>query len=72
VLAAAYTPLSVVAGTAVGGLVAGMPLIDILITGVGVGGDMALFCAIAAWLFGAPMGPGLLGLWDEWGQLRPE
>jgi hypothetical protein len=71
VLAAAFTPLSVVAGVAVGGPVAGMPLTDVLICGLVAGGGVALFCAIAAWLFDAPMRPGLLGLWDESGQLRP-
>jgi hypothetical protein len=71
VLAAAYTPLSVLAGIAVGGVVGGMSLTNILICGLVAGGGVALFCAIAAWLFDAPMRPGLLGLWDESGQLRP-
>ncbi len=71
VMAAAYTPLSVAAGIVVGGVSAGVPLIDILICGLVAGSGVALFCAVAAWLFDAPMGPGLLGLWDDSGQLRP-
>jgi hypothetical protein len=49
----------------------GMLLTDILICGLVAGTGVALFCAAAAWLFDAPMGPGLLGLWDDSGRLRP-
>jgi hypothetical protein len=68
VMAATHTPLSVMAGVATGGMAAGMPLTDILICGLVAGTGVALFCAAAAWLFDAPVGPGLLGLW---GRLRP-
>jgi hypothetical protein len=71
VMAAAHTPLLVVAGVAVGGVSAGMPPLDILICGLVAGGGVALFCAAAAWLFRAPLGPGLSGLRDGSGQLRP-
>jgi hypothetical protein len=71
VMAAAHTPLSVMAGVASGGVAAGMPLTDILICGLVAGTGVALFCAAAAWLFDAPMGPGLHGLWDDSGRLRP-
>ena len=71
VLAAAHTPLLVVAGVAVGGVGAGMPLLDILICGLVAGAGVALFCAAAAWLFRAPFGPGLSGLRDGSGQFRP-
>jgi hypothetical protein len=71
VLAPAHTPLLVVAGVAVGGVVAGMPLLDILICGLAAGAGVALFCAAAAWLFRAPLGPGLSGLLDGSGQFRP-
>jgi hypothetical protein len=71
VLAAAHTPLLVVAGVAVGGVVAGMSLLDILICGLVAGAGVALFCAAAAWLFSAPLSPGLSGLRDGSGQLRP-
>ena len=71
VLAAAHTPLLVVAGVAVGGVVAGMALLDILVCGLVAGGGVALFCAAAAWVFRAPFGPGLSGLRDSSGQFRP-
>jgi hypothetical protein len=71
VMAAAHTPLLVVAVVAVGGVSAGMPPLDILICGLVAGGGVALFCAAAAWLFRAPLGPGLSGLRDGSGQLRP-
>jgi hypothetical protein len=70
VMAAAHTPLLVVAVVAVGGVSAGMPPLDILICGLVAGGGVALFCAAAAWLFRAPLGPGLSGLRDSSGQLR--
>jgi hypothetical protein len=71
VVAAVHTPLSVMAGVATGGVAAGLPATDILICGLVAGTGVALFCAAAAWLFDAPMGPGLLGLWDDSGRLRP-
>jgi hypothetical protein len=71
VIAAAHTPLSVTAAVAIGGVAAGMPLPDILICGAVAGAGVAGFCAAAAWLFAAPLGPGLPGLWDESGRLRP-
>jgi hypothetical protein len=71
VMAAAHTPLLVVAVVAVGGVSAGMPPLDILICGLVAGGGVALFCTLAAWLFRAPLGPGLSGLRDGSGQLRP-
>ncbi len=49
--AAAYAPLSVVAGVAVGGIFAGMPLTSMLICGLVAGGGVALFCAVTGWLF---------------------
>jgi hypothetical protein len=71
VIAAAHTPLSVMAAVAVGGVAAGMPLTDILLCGLVAGAGVALFCAAVAWLFDAPMGPGLSGLWDDSGRLAP-
>jgi hypothetical protein len=71
VLAAALTPLSVVVAVAVGGVFAGMSLTNILICALVAGGGVALFRAMAAWLFDAPMRRGLLGLWDESGDPRP-
>jgi hypothetical protein len=71
VMAAAHTPLSVVAGVVVGALVAGTPVTDILICAPLAGGGVALFCAGAAWLFDVPIGPGLFGLSDDSGRLRP-
>jgi hypothetical protein len=46
VLAAAFTPLSVVAGVVVGGVLAGMSLTDILICASVAGGGVALFCGL--------------------------
>jgi hypothetical protein len=71
VAAAAQTPLSIVAAVAVGGVLAGMPLSSILICALVAGGGVALLCAAAAWLFDIPMRTGMIGLFDESGQLRP-
>lgn len=70
-MAAAEAPLGTVAAVVIGGVIGGMPAMDILICGLVAGGGVALFCAVAAWLFDAPLGPSLTGLWDDFGQLRP-
>ena len=69
-IAAAETPLGVMAAVVIGGVTAGMPAIDIFVCGLVAGGGVALCCAVTAWLFDAPMGPGLTGLWDDFGHLR--
>jgi hypothetical protein len=51
--AAASASLSVLAAVAVGGVVAGMPLPDILVCGLVASGGVGLFCAVAALLFDA-------------------
>lgn len=52
-----HAGVSVVAAVAVGGVIAGMSLTDILICGLVAGGGVALFCAVAGWLFDGGWAP---------------
>lgn len=70
-MAAAETPLGVGAAVVIGGVIGTMPAIDVFVCALVASGGVALVCAVAAWLFDAPMGPGLAGLSDDFGQLRP-
>jgi hypothetical protein len=70
-VAATQTPIGVVAAVGLGGVLAGMPLSSIVICALVADGGVALLCAAGAWLFDAPMHAGIVGLFDESGELRP-